>query len=158
MYRKMSVAFPVLYMIVPLVAWLVSITGAAPIVSVIVSTIAMLIKTTVAGAAQVLVLLLVLSAAPDASSTGTILGLVSISELFKALAVGISGISYYLSDDFSVVIINGLLWVSLALIALVGVASTWRVRETPRVGTDLPEECFLWEGMFDSESEDVIGS
>lgn len=157
MYRKMSFAFPMLYTIVPLIALLVNTTGASPTISAVVSTLAMLVKTTLAGASQVLVLLLVLSAAPDASSTGTVLGVVSISGLFKALAVGISGIGYYLSEGQSLVILNGSLWAALALIALVGVAVTWRLRETPRVGTDIPEECLVWQDMFDSESYDGSG-
>lgn len=154
MYRRTSIAFPVLYTAVPLVALLVNATGASPIISGIVSTIALFFKTTLAGAAYVLVLLLVLSAAPDAYSTGTVLGVVSISELFKALAVGASGISYYLSDDYSLVIVNGFLWAALSVTAVIGIRITWKLREIPRVGTDIPQECFVWEGMFDSESED----
>ena len=154
MYRRMSLGFPILYTIVPLFALLVNLAGATPLISAIFSTIAMYFKSTLAGAAQVLVLLLVLSAAPDAASTGTVLGVVSISELFKALAVGVSGISYYLSDGYSLVVVNGLLWATLAVTALIGVAVTWKLRETPRVGTDIPEECLVWRGMFDAESDE----
>ncbi|KAK3701328.1 hypothetical protein LTR37_015550 [Vermiconidia calcicola] len=154
MYRRISIAFPVLYIVVPLVAIFVNATGASPIISGIVSTIALFFKTTLADAAHVLVLLLALSAAPDAYSTGTVLGVVSISELFKALAVGASGISYSLSDSYSLVIVNGCLWAALSVTALAGIRIAWKLRETPRVGTDIPRDCFEWEGMFDSESED----
>ena len=154
MYRRTSLAFPVLYAIVPLVGLIVSVTGASNIISAIVSTIGMYIKITLAGAAQVLALLLVLSAAPDAFFTGTVVGVISISELFKALAVGASGIGYYLSDDYSLAIVNGALWATLVVTALIGVGVTWKLRETPRVGTDVPAECLRWEGMFDSESDD----
>ena len=158
MYRKTSAAFPVLYAVVPLLAVAVNALGGAPVFSAILSTIAMLLKTTLAGAAQVLVLLLIMSAAPDASSTGSVIGVVSIAELFKALAVGVSGMSYYLSSDYySVVIVNGSLWFALCGIAAVGAAVAWRLRETPRVGADIPEECLVWEDMFDSESDDGRG-
>lgn len=157
MYRRTSLAFPLLYAIVPLIAIVVNATGAPATLSAILSTVAMLLKTTLAGAAQVLVLLLIMSAAPDASSTGSVIGVVSIAELFKALAVAVSGMSYYLSSGYSVVIVNGSLWASLCAIAIVGVAVTWKVRETPRVGTDIPEECLVWEDMFDSESDDGKG-
>lgn len=158
MYRKTSVAFPVLYALVPLLAVAVNALGGGPAFSAILSTIAMLLKTTLAGAAQVLVLLLIMSAAPDASSTASVIGVVSIAELFKALAVGVSGMSYYLSSDYySVVIVNGSLWVALCGMAAVGAAVAWRLRETPRVGADIPEECLVWEGMFDSESDDGRG-
>lgn len=150
-------AFPVLYVLIPLLALAVNATGGAPLVSAIFNTIAMLAKTTLSGAAKVLVLLLVLSAAPDAGSTGTTVGVVSISELFKALAVGVSGVSYYLSNDYSVVVVNGSLWAALAAIATIGAAVTWKVRETPRVGTDIPEECLVWQGMFDADSDEEAG-
>ncbi|KAK4636197.1 Major facilitator superfamily multidrug transporter mfsB [Fulvia fulva] len=157
LYRKISMVFPALYIIIPAVALAVHATGAAPILSAVVSTMATLAKTTLANAAQVLVLLLVLSAAPDASSTGTLIGVVSITELFKALAVGLAGISYYVSDSHSMFVINTSLWAALAAIALVGTLLTTKLRAAPRLGPDLPSECFVWQGMFDVESDDEAG-
>jgi hypothetical protein len=156
-YRRISLAFPVLYIIIPFLALAVNATGTAPFISAAFNTFAILIKTTMAGAAQVLVLLLVLSAAPDASSTGTVIGLVSISQLFKALAVGVSGVSYYLSDDYEMVVVNSALWAALAMIASLGAAVTWRLRETPRVGADIPEECLMWQGLFDIDNDEEVG-
>ena len=157
LYRKISMVFPALYIIIPVVALAVHATGAAPILSAVVSTMATLVKTTLANAAQVLVLLLVLSAAPDASSTGTLIGVVSITELFKALAVGLAGVSYYLSDSHSMFVINTSLWAALAAIAMVGTFITTKLRAAPRLGPDLPSECFVWQGMFDVESDDEAG-
>ncbi|SMQ46311.1 unnamed protein product [Zymoseptoria tritici ST99CH_3D7] len=155
-YRRTTVVFPVIYVLVPAVALLATSCDSAVLAAVF-NALATLIKTTIALAAQVLVLLLALSAAPDAASTGTLIGVISISELFKALAVGIAGISYYLSDDYSVVIINGALWAILASLAVMGALLTRKLRETPRVGEDLPEECFVWEGVFDVEGGDENG-
>lgn len=155
-YRRTTVIFPVIYVLVPAVALLATSCDSAVLAAVF-NALATLIKTTIALAAQVLVLLLALSAAPDAASTGTLIGVISISELFKALAVGIAGISYYLSDDYSVVIINGALWAILASLAVMGALLTRKLRETPRVGEDLPEECFVWEGVFDVEGGDENG-
>lgn len=157
LYRRISLAFPALYVIIPAIALAVNATGASALLSAVASVLATLAKTTLAGAAQVLVLLLVLSAAPDASSTGTLIGVVSISELFKALAVGLTGISYFVSDDYSMLVVNGSLWAVLATIALVGAAITHKLRETPRLGADLPTSCFVWQGMFDVESDDEAG-
>lgn len=157
MYRKISFVFPALYVVIPTVALAVHATGTSPLLSAIVSTMALLAKTTLAGAAHVLVLLLVMSATPDASTTGTLIGVVSISELPKALAVGLAGISYYLAKDYSMLAVNGSLWAALAIIALIGAFITRKLRETPRVGTDLPTECFVWQGMFDVESDDDEG-
>jgi len=157
MYQRTSFIFPVLYIIIPAVALAVNATGASPIISAIISSFATLAKTTFAGAAQTLVLLLVMSAAPDASSTGTLVGVISISELFKALAVGLAGMSYYLSDDYSMLVINGSLWASLAIIAMVGALMARGIREGPRLGTDLPAECFVWQGVFDAESDEETG-
>lgn len=157
MYQRTSLIFPALYIIIPAAALAVNATGASPIISAIISTMATLAKTTFAGAAQTLVLLLVMSAAPDPSSTGTLVGVISISELSKALAVGLAGISYYLSDDYSMLVVNGSLWISLAIIALLGVLLARSLRETPRLGTDLPAECFVWQGVFDVESDEEAG-
>jgi hypothetical protein len=126
-------------------------------IAAVFNTIAMLAKATLAGAAQVLVLLLVLNAAPDASSTGTVIGVVSISELFKALAVGASGVSFYLSNDYSMVVVNGSLWAALAFIAILGAGVTWKLRESPKIGTDIPEECLVWTDMFDAHSDEESG-
>ncbi|TKA75998.1 hypothetical protein B0A55_06681 [Friedmanniomyces simplex] len=153
MYRRMSWSFPVLYTIIPLAGLVVSCTGVPPAVAAFFSTVAMLVKATIAGAAQVLVLLLILSAAPDAQSTGTTIGVLSIAKLFKALAVGVSGISYYLSDAYSMQVVNGSLWAVLAATALAGAVVTRKLRETPRVCTDIPEACLVWQGMFDAESD-----
>ena len=154
MYRKTSIAFPILYALVPLVGLAVNTIGGPPVIAAVFSTVVMYFKTALAEAARVLVLLLVMSAAPDAFSTGAVLGIVSISELTRALAVGISGISYYLSDSQSVIIVNASLWAALVVAALIGSVTTLKLRETPRVGSDIPEECLAWEGVFDSESDD----
>lgn len=157
LYRRISVVFPALYVVLPLVALAATSCGDSAILAGIFSVLATLAKTILASAAQVLVLLLVLSMASDASSTGTLIGVVFIAEMFKALAVGISGISYFLSDEYSMLAVNGALWSALATIALLGAIITLRLREKPRVGTDLPEEAFVWQGMFDVESEDEAG-
>jgi len=154
MYRKISLVFPLLYTIIPLVGLAVTVADATPTISAVISTLAMLVKTTLAGAAQVLVLLLVLSAAPDASSTGTVIGVVSVSGLYKALAVGASGISYFLTNEYSILAVNITLWAALTALALIGAVFSWSLREKPRVGTDIPEECLAWQGMFDALSDE----
>jgi MFS family permease len=154
MYRKISLAFPIMYLLVPLVGLVVSLVDVIPLIVHFASFLVISIKAIYAGAAQILVVLLILSAAPDASSTGTVIGVVSIAELFKALAVGISGMSYFLSDDYSVSTINFSLWIGLAAIATAGGFVSWKLRETPRVGTDIPEHCLSWQGMFDAESDE----
>jgi hypothetical protein len=156
-YRRISMVFPALYLVIFLVGFALNAASGPPLIAALSNTLAMLAKTTLAGAAQVLVLLLVLNAAPDASSTGTVIGVVSISELFKALAVGASGVSFYLSDDYSMVAVNSSLWVTLAVVALLGAAVTWKLRESPRVGTDIPEECLVWQDIFDAQSDEEAG-
>lgn len=156
-YRRISAVFPVFYVVIPLAGLAVNAAGGSPMISAAFNTIAMLAKMTLAGAAQVLVLLLVLNAAPDASSTGSVIGVVSISELFKALAVGASGVSFYLSNDYSMVVVNGSLWAALACIAVLGAGLTWKLRESPRVGTDIPEECLVWQDIFDANGDEDSG-
>jgi hypothetical protein len=158
MYRRVSFIFPVLYTLVPALGFAISSVIGLSAVSAFISVAAMYLKATLAGAAQVLVLLLVLSAAPDAFSTGTVVGIISIAELFKALAVAASGLSYYLSDDYGMIVVNSSLWTALVLVAVIGTAVTWKLRETPRVGADIPEECLVWQDVFDLESDsgDVV--
>jgi len=153
-YRRISLSFPLLYTVVPLVGILTALIDVPAIVSAIISVITLSFKTVLADTAQVLMLLLVLSAAPDATSTGTVIGVVSVAQLFKALAMGITGTSYYLSDDYSVVAVNGSLWTSLIAVALVGSFLTWKLRVTPRVGADIPESCLTWQGVFNVESDE----
>lgn len=153
MFRKISFAFPILYAVIPLLGFAVGVIGASTILLAFINVVAMYVTTTLAGAAKVLVLLLVLSAAPDAFSTGTVAGVISISELFKALAVGASGLGYYLSSDYCMMAINGSLWTALVLTASVGVIVTSNLREKPRVGTDIPEDCLVWQDVFDSASD-----
>lgn len=153
MFRRISFLFPILYTLLPTFGFAVSGINGLGVFSALIGIVAMYIKATLAGAAQVLVLLLVLSAAPDAFSTGAVVGIISISELFKALAVGASGLSYYLSNGYGMIVVNSSLWTALVLTALIGVAVTWKLRETPRVGTDIPEDCLVWQDVFDSESD-----
>ncbi|CZT17055.1 uncharacterized protein RCC_02887 [Ramularia collo-cygni] len=157
LYRTISLTFPALYILLPIIALATAGCGESDVLAGAFSTLATLLKTTLTSAAQVLVLLLALSMAPDASSTGTLIGVISIAEMFKALAVGIAGVSYFLSDDYSMWMVNGALWTALAVIASLGALITRRLRETTRVGTDLPEECLVWQGMFDVDSEDEAG-
>ncbi|WPG97670.1 Hypothetical protein R9X50_00045000 [Acrodontium crateriforme] len=154
LYRKSSLGFPILYTIVPLAGIAISMAGQMSALSAVIGVIAVWTKTVLSGSAETLILLLVLSAAPDAASTGTVIGVISVSQLFKALAVGISGMSYFISNDYSSIAVNGSLWAALTVTAAIGAAVTWRVRETTRVGADIPEECLVWQGMFDLESED----
>lgn len=153
MFRRISFMFPVLYAIVPTFGFAASAITTSTVPSAINSVIAMYVKTTLAGAAQILVLLMVLSAAPDAYSTGTVVGIISISELFKALAVGASGLTYYLSNGHGMIVVNSSLWAGLVVTAAIGVTVTWKLRKTPRVGTDIPEDCLVWQDVFDSESD-----
>ncbi|KAK3624717.1 hypothetical protein LTR56_020868 [Elasticomyces elasticus] len=151
-YRRMIWAFPALFITIPLAGLAVGSTGAASWLPVV-SIAAMLAKATVAGAAQVLALLLILAAAPDTQSTGQTIGILSLAELFKALSVGLSGLSYYLSDDLSMLALNSGSWGILAAFAVAGAIITRKLRETPRVGADIPESCLTWQSIFDADSE-----
>ncbi|KAK4957314.1 hypothetical protein LTR10_005276 [Elasticomyces elasticus] len=157
-YRRTIWAFPALYITIPLAGLAVGSTGAASWLPALVAVLAMLVKATIAGVAQVLALLLILSAAPDTQSTGQTIGILSIAELFKALSVGLSGLSYYLSDDLSMLPLNSGSWGILAGFAVAGAIITRKLRETPRVGTDIPESCLTWQSIFDADSETDAGS
>lgn len=150
LYRSVSLFFPALYILTPLLALLAacSTTFAA-----LISTLAILVKHTFASGAYVLVALLVLNTTPDAFSAGTVVGMMQVASLFKALAVAVSGASFYLSNDYSVATTNYSLWTCLALFGAVGAALAWFVRERPSVERDFPSEVLCWETCFDAEEK-----
>jgi len=150
LYRSTSLLFPAIYMLTPLLALaaadstgLVAITSAA----------GLLIKHILTGGASILVALLVLNTTPDAFSAGTVVGMMQVASLFKALVVAVSGASFYLSNDVSVATTNFALWTCLALFGGVGAALAYFVRERPSVESDFPSEVLCWETCFDADAE-----
>lgn len=152
-FRSCALFFPALYIITPLFAFVAMCS--IPVTAVI-SSAAIMIKHLLAGGAQVLVILLMLNVAPDAFSAGTVIGLMQAASLFKALAVAVSGASFYLSTDFSVATTNYALWTSLAVFGAAGAGLAWFVRERPSVERDFPAEVLCWETCFDAEGEQQV--
>jgi hypothetical protein len=149
-YRSVSLLFPAIYLVTPLLAVLASSCVAlVPVVSVL----SILVKHTLTGGALVCVALLVLNTTPDAFSAGTAVGMLQVASLFKAFAVAVSGTSYYFSDDVSVQTTNLALWSCLALFGAVGAFLAWFVRERPSVEMDWPSEVLRWEMCFDADAE-----
>jgi len=148
-YRSVSMLFPAMYIVTPLLAIMVSWGAFVPIVSVL----SILVKHTLTYGATVLVALLVLNTTPDAFSAGTAVGMMQVASLFKAFAVAVSGASYYFSDDLSVQTTNFALWTCLALFGAVGAGLAWFVRERPSVEMDFPSEVLCWEMCFDADAE-----
>jgi hypothetical protein len=146
-YRSISVLFPAVYIIIPLLAMLAAFsTNFVTLISIV----SIFVKHALSGGASVLVILLVLNTTPDAFSAGTVVGMMQIASLFKALAVAVSGASFYLSNDLSVATTNYALWTCLALFGGVGAALAWFVRERPSVERDFPSEVLCWETCFDA--------
>lgn len=152
-FRSCALFFPALYIITPLLAFVAMCS--IPVTAVI-SSAAIMIKHLLAGGAQVLVILLMLNVAPDAFSAGTVIGLMQAASLFKALAVAVSGASFYLSTDFSISATNYALWTSLAVFGAAGAGLAWFVRERPSVERDFPAEVLCWETCFDAEGEQQV--
>ncbi|KAF2855396.1 MFS general substrate transporter [Plenodomus tracheiphilus IPT5] len=148
-YRSVSLLFPAIYVMTPLLGVMVTCAGIAPIISVL----SILGKHVLAGSAVVLVSLLVLNTTPDAYSAGTVVGMMQIASLFKAFAVAVSGTSYYFSSDMSVQSTNLGLWTCLSLFGFAGAALAWFVKERPSVVTDYPSEVLCWEMCFDADAE-----
>lgn len=163
MYRRVTLVFPLFYTLVPLLGLGISIAGPPQWLAGGLSALVMLAVKILAGSAEVLALLLVLAAVPDAASTGTVLGVMALAELFRALAVGVSGSAFYLfsfwAEDIrcAMVVLSAVLWVGLVVMAGVGWLITGRLREEGklvlRVGKDVPESCLVWEGVWDCDSE-----
>lgn len=154
-YRKISTAFPGIYVLIPFCAMLATVAGAPPTSWAVFSTVAVVAKELFAETAHVLAILLAFSAAPNAACAGTGIGLLGLSNLFRALAVGVSGMSYYLSDAYSVVAINATLWALLAVLAFTGACINLKLREAPLVGQDIPAELLRWSNLFDAENDEI---
>ncbi|KAJ9646521.1 hypothetical protein H2199_002570 [Coniosporium tulheliwenetii] len=146
--RTLLLLFPAIYVLTPALAYLVACSTT---LTALISTASILTKHILANSAQTLVALLMLNAAPDAFSAGTIVGLMQVASLFKALAVAVSGASFYLSDDLSVAATNCALWSALSFFGVAGAALAWFVRESPSVERDFPAEVLKWETCFDAE-------
>jgi len=147
LYRSVSAAYPALYIITPLVAM---VAACSTSFAATISAASIFVKHALTGGATVLVALLVLNTTPDAFSAGTVVGMMQVASLFKALAVAVSGASFYLSNDFSVATTNYALWTCLALFGIIGAALAWFVRERPSVERDFLSEVLSWETCFDA--------
>lgn len=149
LFRTLSLGFPAIYVVTPLLAIAVACsTGFVAFVSVA----SILVKHVLTGSASVLVAILVLNTTPDAFSAGTVVGLMQVANLFKALAVAVSGASFYLSNDYSVFATNLALWACLGLFGAAGAALAYFVRERPSVERDIPSDVLCWETCFDAEN------
>lgn len=144
LYRRISLTFPLLYILIPISALLLPATA-------LINGLAVFSKDLLAASSDVLILLLALSAAPAANSSGTVLGLVALANLFRALAVGVAGLAYYLSAEYELGVVDTALWALLAGTATAGAAVAWWVRDSPRVGVDFDENCLTWKEVFDVE-------
>lgn len=151
LYRTVSLLFPTVYAITPLLALLAACSGLAPVLSIF----AILTKHILASGAFVLVVLLVLNTTPDAFSAGTVVGMMQVASLFRAFAVAVSGASYYISSDVSVPVTNFALWTCLAIFGAAGAVCAWFVKERPSVGLDFKGEVLKWESVFDFDADEV---
>jgi hypothetical protein len=152
LYRYASMVFPGIYVVTPLLGLL---AASSLFLVASVSTVAILAKHMLTGGASVLVGLLVLNTTPDAFSAGTVVGMMQVASLFKALAVAVSGASFYLSNEYSIGTTNYSLWICLALFGLCGAGLAWFVRERPSVEMDFPSEVLRWEMCFDAEEKGI---
>lgn len=151
-YRNCSLVLPALYILTPLLAFAVACAAS---LAMSISIVALLVKHMLIGGATVLVSLLMLNTAPDTLSIGTVVGLMQIAQLFRALAVGVSGASFYLSDDLSVATTNYALWTCLALFGGCGAALAWFVRDRPSVEQDFPADVLTWETCYDADEAGI---
>ncbi|KAI9776595.1 MAG: hypothetical protein M1839_009499 [Geoglossum umbratile] len=151
-YRLFSIAFPAIYILTPLLTIFIT---CSPTSTAFIAILSILVKKFLHGSAGVFVTLLVLNASPDAFNTGTIVGLMQFASLFKALAVAVSGASFFLSNEFSIATTNGTLWSALALFSILGAALAWFVRDHPVVGQDFPINILKWETCFDAAASEA---
>ncbi|KAF2754279.1 MFS general substrate transporter [Pseudovirgaria hyperparasitica] len=149
-YRRASMCFPLLYILIPALA---SLAASHTSLVALLSIGGLLVKHLLAGGASVLVSLLMLNAAPDAFSAGTVVGLMHVAGLFRALAVAVAGAVFFVSDEYSVFGANMALWVVLAVLGTVGAGAAWVVRDGMRVEEDLGSEVLRWEEVWEAKAD-----
>lgn len=150
LYQICCWGFPVIYIVTPLLS---SVAEESRIAIILSSALSIFSKTLVTGCAQTLVLVLVTSASPDAFRLATIMGFMQSATVLRSLAVGGTGIAFYLSDDFSLRTTNYGLWATMAVVGFGGAAVAYFVRDHPTVrdyGSTLS-----WEICYDSSEEAV---
>lgn len=82
--------------------------------------------------------------------------MMQVASLFKALAVAVSGASYYVSSEVSVPMTNFALWTCLAILGAAGAVCAWFVKERPSVGLDFKGEVLKWESVFDFDANEIV--
>lgn len=176
-YRACSALFPPLYALTPALALLAASAAAystsrggaaettAGALVAAVSAAAIAAKQLLADAAGVLVVLLSLAAAPDARSTGTLVGLMQAAALCRSLAFAAVGAATFLAENgggagageggaggWTVGWVNAGLWAALAATGVVGSVVAWGVKERMSVGRDFEGGRELpWEVCFEAE-------
>ncbi|KAF2013113.1 MFS general substrate transporter [Aaosphaeria arxii CBS 175.79] len=151
LYRYTSLSFPSLYVATPILAMVAQYSvGLAPVIA----AVCILLKHMLTSSSTVLVSVLILNTPPDAFSTGTVVGMMQVTSLFRALAVALGGATFYLSDETSMATTNCTLWISLALLGSGGAALAYFVKERPSVERDFPSEVLRWETCFDAIESD----
>lgn len=145
--------FPALYTVLPLGVVLTSVTCAGLSSSAFIELLGAFCQHVLAGSGQVVLYILLLSMAPNAESTGITIGFASFSCLLKAWAVGLGGVIYFLSNDYSTVIVNGASWTVLTIFALAGVLVSGQVQDGALVGSDIPVESLAWKSLFDVDDD-----
>ncbi|TGZ80941.1 MFS general substrate transporter [Ascodesmis nigricans] len=149
LYQVCCWAFPALYILTPLLSG--AAEGTSRMAIILSSGLSIFSKTLVTGCAQTLVLVLVTSASPDAFSLATIMGVMQSASVLRSLAVGGTGVAFYLSDDLSLRATNYGLWATMAVIGFGGAAVAHFVRDHPTVRDY--SSSLKWEVCYESTEE-----
>ncbi|RPA77810.1 MFS general substrate transporter [Ascobolus immersus RN42] len=148
-FRICSWLFPVVYVTTPLVA---SISQFSEVVAFFSSVLSILLKSIIANFAQTLVVILVLNTSPDAFSLGTLMGFLQASTVLRSLAVGAVSLAMGLSGKKGDMLVNGVMWTVLTVIAIGGAIGAGWVKDKSIVGRDYTVEELKWEVAYDVES------
>lgn len=149
LYRLCCWAFPIIYIVTPLLSMVARDSHLGVLVS---SGSSIFAKTVVTGFAQTLMVYLMTNAAPDSFSLATIMGFMQGASVFRSLAVAGTGVAFSLTNDMSIEATNYGLWATMAIMSLAGAAVAYFVRDHPTVRDY--ESSLKWEVCYES-SEDL---
>jgi hypothetical protein len=148
LYRLCCWAFPVIYVVTPLLSKVAQGHHSGIIIA---SVTSIFVKTLVTGFAKTLVAILVTNASPDPYSLATIMGFMQCASVFRSLAVAGTGVAVFLSDEVSIQTTNYGLWGTMAAVSLGGAVIAYFVCDRPTVRDY--RSSLKWEVCYDSTED-----
>ncbi|KAI9709321.1 MAG: hypothetical protein M1820_003441 [Bogoriella megaspora] len=161
-YRILALVGPAIYILTAITAGLLPASSPAFLTHTV-TTLLLFLRHTFEALLIAFVVLLTLSASPDAFSTGSVTGLVSLASLLRGFSCAAVGAGFWVSEEYKLDFLQvgghgagpgAALWLGMILIGLVGGLVARAVKEGVSVGEDFEGGKGLkWVGVWDVEGQ-----